>query len=53
MRKQHDEVDAIQSEVKNLQVQAAPTPMEIEVVPSAYGSSPTIEQPRLDLKILA
>jgi hypothetical protein len=51
MRQQHDEVDSIRFHVENLQLQAVPAPMEIEEVPSTSGSSPSIEQPPLDLNM--
>ena len=49
MRQQHDEVNAIQSQVESLQLQVALVPMEIELDPSTNGSSPLVEQPPLDL----
>ena len=53
MRQQHDEVNAIQSQVESLQLQVALVPMEIEADPSTTGSSPSFEQPLLDLNFSA
>jgi len=53
MRQQHDEVNAIQSQVESLQLQVALVPMEIEADLSTTRSSPSFEQPLLDLNFSA
>jgi hypothetical protein len=49
MRHQHDEIDAIRSQVEQLLIQRVPSPLRLVNSPSSSGSSPTATQSRIDL----